>query len=234
MFSRNGLLVNSLLTSRYTHARTFATNALPRTSKSRLARYGRRAAYTAVGAGAVLGADQAFNESAITRNLRTLYFVRLSIYHHQTLLTLTDHFFQCAVIAVDYKLNFTPETAEAIPALHERVADRLFNLLTNNGGLYIKMGMYEDLTLIVILIEGQVRPLAQMPLSSLVLSNLASLNYSTTHPKSPTTRSFKYSNPSLADLRTVRMACSLFLSMKLRRAQVLRKCIARRRTMASG
>lgn len=44
------------------------------------------------------------------------------------------------MITVDYKLNFTPEKSEQIPQLHERVAERVYNLLTGNGGLYIKIG----------------------------------------------------------------------------------------------
>lgn len=48
--------------------------------------------------------------------------------------------FKCALIALDYKINFTPEKTEEIPELHQRVADRLYNLLTSNGGLYIKIG----------------------------------------------------------------------------------------------
>ena len=44
------------------------------------------------------------------------------------------------MIALDYKLNFTPEKASGIPALQERVAQRVYDLLTSNGGLYIKIG----------------------------------------------------------------------------------------------
>ena len=46
------------------------------------------------------------------------------------------------MIALDYKLNFTPEKAAEIPALQERVAQRVYDLLTTNGGLYIKIGPY--------------------------------------------------------------------------------------------
>ncbi|KAG5641491.1 hypothetical protein DXG03_005102, partial [Asterophora parasitica] len=46
----------------------------------------------------------------------------------------------CAAITIDYKLNFTPEKSELIPELHERVAARMYNLFTANGGLYIKIG----------------------------------------------------------------------------------------------
>lgn len=49
---------------------------------------------------------------------------------------------QCAVIALDYKLNFTPEASDRIPQLHERVSERMYNLLTSNGGLYIKLGTF--------------------------------------------------------------------------------------------
>jgi len=44
------------------------------------------------------------------------------------------------MITLDYKLNFTPEKSDQIPELHERVAERVYNLLTSNGGLYIKIG----------------------------------------------------------------------------------------------
>jgi hypothetical protein len=50
-------------------------------------------------------------------------------------------FGQCALIAADYKLNFTPGKSDYISALHERVGDRLLNLFSSNGGLYIKFGM---------------------------------------------------------------------------------------------
>ncbi|KAL4076564.1 ABC1 family-domain-containing protein [Scleroderma yunnanense] len=47
---------------------------------------------------------------------------------------------QCTLITLDYKINFRPDKADRIPQLHERVADRIYNLLTSNGGLYIKIG----------------------------------------------------------------------------------------------
>jgi hypothetical protein len=47
---------------------------------------------------------------------------------------------QYSIIALDYKINFTAENSEGIPAIHERVATRLFDLVTSNGGLYIKIG----------------------------------------------------------------------------------------------
>jgi len=47
---------------------------------------------------------------------------------------------QCAIIALDYKINFTAENSEGIPAIHERVAERVFDLFTSNGGLYVKIG----------------------------------------------------------------------------------------------
>jgi aarF domain-containing kinase len=49
-------------------------------------------------------------------------------------------FNKCAMITLDYKWNFTPEKSELIPELHERVAQRVYDLLTSNGGLYIKIG----------------------------------------------------------------------------------------------
>ncbi|KAH7886735.1 ABC1-domain-containing protein [Phlebopus sp. FC_14] len=44
------------------------------------------------------------------------------------------------MITLDYKMNFLPEKADQIPQLHQRVADRMYNLFITNGGLYIKIG----------------------------------------------------------------------------------------------
>ncbi|TFK25857.1 ABC1-domain-containing protein [Coprinopsis marcescibilis] len=98
----------------------FYSSQPPLVRGSRLARYSRRLAYAGVGVGGILAWDHYSNASAIFRNLRTLW--------------------TCVVITVDYKLNFTPEKSDQIPELHERVADRMYNLLTANGGLYIKIG----------------------------------------------------------------------------------------------
>ncbi|KAH6630212.1 ABC1 family-domain-containing protein [Chaetomium sp. MPI-SDFR-AT-0129] len=51
-------------------------------------------------------------------------------------------------VAADYKLNFRPDPlpiigsggADKIPELHRRSAERLFDLLRENGGLYLKIG----------------------------------------------------------------------------------------------
>ncbi|KAJ3535843.1 hypothetical protein NM688_g6922 [Phlebia brevispora] len=74
----------------------------------------------ALAIGGVAFYDYNYNASVIGRNLRT--------------------FWVCLNIALDYKFNFTPENADSIPLLHQRVADRVYNLLTSNGGLYIKIG----------------------------------------------------------------------------------------------
>lgn len=42
-------------------------------------------------------------------------------------------------------MNFKPEKSDGITQLHERVADRIYDLLTSNGGLYIKIGQYASL-----------------------------------------------------------------------------------------
>ncbi|KAH8096780.1 ABC1 family-domain-containing protein [Cristinia sonorae] len=88
--------------------------------RPRLTKWTSRLGYTSVIIGAGWLLDKEFNASAIGRNFRT--------------------FWTCAIIALDYKLNFTAEKTEDIPALHERVAERVYNLLTSNGGLYIKIG----------------------------------------------------------------------------------------------
>ncbi|KAF8910272.1 ABC1 family-domain-containing protein [Mucidula mucida] len=98
--------------------RGYSSSPLPRSS--RLAKYGRRTGYLVLGIGGFYVLDRSFNASAISRNFRTLY--------------------TCAMITLDYKLNFTEEKSDLIPELHQRVADRMYNLFTSNGGLYIKIG----------------------------------------------------------------------------------------------
>ncbi|KAK9459626.1 ABC1 family-domain-containing protein [Lipomyces oligophaga] len=78
----------------------------------------RRVGYTAAALGIMYTIDKTLLASSITRNLRAV--VTLSI------------------IAADYKINFTEE--HDIDALHNRVAERIYNLITTNGGLYIKIG----------------------------------------------------------------------------------------------
>ncbi|KAK2591631.1 hypothetical protein QQS21_010673 [Conoideocrella luteorostrata] len=54
----------------------------------------------------------------------------------------TRTFATTLLVALDYKLNFRPEpiTAGSVPELHTRNAERLFDLLRANGGLYLKIG----------------------------------------------------------------------------------------------
>ncbi|KAF8509996.1 ABC1 family-domain-containing protein [Hysterangium stoloniferum] len=87
---------------------------------SRGAVWSRRVGYLASAGAFLYVLDRQFNASAAQRNIRTLY--------------------TGALIAADYKISFKPGRGDDIMALHERVADRLFNLLVDNGGLYIKIG----------------------------------------------------------------------------------------------
>lgn len=88
----------------------------------RTRKWARRLAYVAVGVGIIYGVDNQFYASSISRSARTFSLGLL--------------------VAVDYKINFRPHPplAESITALHNRNAERLFNLLRANGGLYLKMG----------------------------------------------------------------------------------------------
>ena len=90
------------------------------TSWRRTLKAGKYFAYTALGTSAVYLVDNKFYASSLTRTVRTLY--------------------TGAIIALDYKLFFNAANADAIPQLHERVAERLFNCIYDNGGLYIKLG----------------------------------------------------------------------------------------------
>ena len=73
-----------------------------------------------VGTGYVI--DVQFNASSLTRSFRT--------------------FKTGLLVGVDYKINFRahPPLAPSIEALHVRNAERVFELLRSNGGLYLKIG----------------------------------------------------------------------------------------------
>ncbi|KAG0163680.1 hypothetical protein DFQ28_004595 [Apophysomyces sp. BC1034] len=77
----------------------------------------------AIGAG-LYAVDSRTEAQLLQRNLRTFY--------------------NGLTLAVDYKLNFRPEPGPRgtawIESLHERVANRIFDVFEKNGGLYIKMG----------------------------------------------------------------------------------------------
>ncbi|KAL8952098.1 MAG: hypothetical protein Q9222_001966 [Ikaeria aurantiellina] len=66
--------------------------------------------------------DQYFLYASLTRSARTFWLGLL--------------------VATDYKINFRahPPLADSIQALHARNAERLFDLLRTNGGLYLKIG----------------------------------------------------------------------------------------------
>ena len=99
----------------------------------------RRAGYIALLGVSGYIVDQEFYARTVVRNLRTFWTVRVISRKNSCTVMLTN-FLQCALIATDYKLNFTPGKSDHISALHERVGDRLLNLFSSNGGLYIKFG----------------------------------------------------------------------------------------------
>ncbi|SPQ19699.1 ee82cb63-66d1-461e-b8a2-fb2e883328e0 [Thermothielavioides terrestris] len=100
----------------------------PRAARSfrRTRRWARRLLVLAVLLGAGYLVDRQVYASGIARSLRT--------------------FGMGLLVAADYKLNFRPEplplvgSAGGIPELHRRSAERLFRLLRENGGLYLKIG----------------------------------------------------------------------------------------------
>ena len=88
----------------------------------RTKRWGRRLLYLGVGTGIVYGLDQQYYASSLTRSVRTFGLGLL--------------------VALDYKINFRahPPMYDSIGDLHNKNAGRLFNLLRENGGLYLKIG----------------------------------------------------------------------------------------------
>lgn len=82
----------------------------------------RRLLYLATGLGIAYEVDKFFLYSSLARSARTFWLGSL--------------------VATDYKINFRahPPLADSIQALHTRNAERLFDLLRTNGGLYLKIG----------------------------------------------------------------------------------------------
>ena len=88
----------------------------------RTIRWGRRLLYVSIIGGGLYLLDSQLYASSITRSLRT--------------------FGTGLIVALDYKLNFRPNPwfGGDISDLHLRSAERMFNLLHQNGGLYLKIG----------------------------------------------------------------------------------------------
>ena len=96
--------------------------AAPPKTYHRTRRWARRLIYLTLGTGVVYGLDRQYYASALTRSART--------------------FGLGLVVALDYKINFRahPLMYDSIADLHNKNAERLFNLLRANGGLYLKIG----------------------------------------------------------------------------------------------
>ncbi|KAK6353284.1 hypothetical protein TWF696_005258 [Orbilia brochopaga] len=86
----------------------------------RLLKFGRRLLYFSIFGGVIYCIDRFFNYSAFTRSVRTFY--------------------TGLIVSVDYKLNFKKTKGDKIGNLHLRSAERVFDVLAKNGGLYLKVG----------------------------------------------------------------------------------------------
>lgn len=95
---------------------------IPAKTYARTRKWLRRLFYLSAATGIIYGIDNQFYASALTRTTHTF---ALGIY-----------------VALDYKINFRPNPpfASSIAAVHTRNAERLFDLLRTNGGLYLKIG----------------------------------------------------------------------------------------------
>ncbi|KAK9368853.1 ABC1 family-domain-containing protein [Lipomyces kononenkoae] len=81
-------------------------------------RWQRRVMLIGTVSGLTFAYDYYVNESSLYRNLKCIVVL--------------------SIVAVDYKLNFNE--GKDIDALHSRVANRVYDLIASNGGLYIKLG----------------------------------------------------------------------------------------------
>jgi aarF domain-containing kinase len=88
----------------------------------RTLRWLRRLLYLSAALGTGYAADRVFYASSLARSART--------------------FATGLFVALDYKVNFRerPWVGGSIADLHRRSAERLFVLLRENGGLYLKIG----------------------------------------------------------------------------------------------
>ena len=89
---------------------------------NRIRKWGRRSAYLALLIALGYTVDKTFYASSVRRSVRT--------------------FALGLQVALDYKMNFreNPPFADDIAEVHHRNAQKLFHLLRNNGGLYLKIG----------------------------------------------------------------------------------------------
>ena len=96
----------------------------PSTGKqySRTRKWLRRLFRTSLTAAVIITLDVYFYDQSLTRSFRTFY--------------------TGLIVALDYKLNFRPDPwiGDSVADLHSRSARRVFNLLRENGGLYLKIG----------------------------------------------------------------------------------------------
>ena len=94
----------------------------PAKSYRRTRKWLRRLFRFSVAAAVILGLDTYFYDESLTRSLRTFY--------------------TGLIVALDYKINFRPDPwiGDSVADLHSRTARRIFELLRQNGGLYLKIG----------------------------------------------------------------------------------------------
>ncbi|KAI1002351.1 hypothetical protein K3495_g5851 [Podosphaera aphanis] len=78
---------------------------------------------------------------SISAVLVTIYLIDVNLYASSILRSVRT-FGTGIVVAIDYKLNFQPDPwfGGSIADLHFRSAERMFKLLHQNGGLYLKIG----------------------------------------------------------------------------------------------
>ena len=143
------------------------------------------------------------------------------------------------MISLDYKLNFQPEKADQIPQLHARVADRMYDLFTSNGGLYIKIGAHIEEAAsfsdaISPLFCFQARP-------SLLIHPCCHDQYRTnspacsmTHLRYPILTSCLSSNPNSVAFLQVLMASLMYSNEKRSRVPALPRSTAPSSRAASG
>lgn len=136
----------------HTVSSTVRTSTRPRVSSRTLTRFQSQFSPLTPPSPESLGAPRAAKQYRRTRNFfrRLIQLAALGVVVH-----LADDYFYDAVltrcfrtfslglmVALDYKINFRPNPpfADSVADVHRRNAERLYHLLRNNGGLYLKIG----------------------------------------------------------------------------------------------
>ncbi|EWC44143.1 hypothetical protein DRE_07200 [Drechslerella stenobrocha 248] len=95
---------------------------------------------------------------------------RLALLNYSAFIRSLRTFYTGLVLSIDYKLNFRKTNADNIGDLHLRSAQRVFDVLAKNGGLYLKVGQ-------AIAMQSSVLPPAFQKMFAQLFDNAPQVSY---------------------------------------------------------